>query len=62
MTQADYDFWVAQLRKLAATPEFAREREARGLYPFDLFGADFDARVKADVARFRELAAGAVPR
>lgn len=37
-------------------PEFEAERKARGLFPYTKIGAEFDRQVKADVARFRELA------
>jgi putative tricarboxylic transport membrane protein len=52
----DYNAWTDTLRKLVATPEFKTELTARGLYPFTLIGADFEAKVKADVARFKTLA------
>jgi putative tricarboxylic transport membrane protein len=56
VSDADYNWWATTIEKLAKTPEFAKEREARGLYPLDLYGKAFDAHVKADVARFRDLA------
>ena len=56
VSDADYQWWVAAFEKMSKTPEFAREREARGLFEFTLLGDDFDERVKADVARFKELA------
>lgn len=56
VTDAEYAWWVETLGKLSKTPEFAKEREARGLFAFDRFGPDFDRFVKADVARFRTLA------
>lgn len=56
VSDADYKWWVDTLGKLTKTPEFAKEREARGLFAFDSLGADFDKRVKADVAKFRALA------
>ena len=37
-------------------PEFAKEQASRGLYPYPVFGADFDKQVKADVVRFKALA------
>lgn len=52
----DYDWWVEGFKKLSKTPEFLAERQARGLFEFNMFGQDFDAKVKADVARFRVLA------
>ena len=56
VSDADYGWWVDLLKKLVATPEFAAERQARGLFPFTKIGPDFAHQVKADVARFRELA------
>jgi putative tricarboxylic transport membrane protein len=56
VSDADYKWWVDTLTALSKTPEFAKEREARGLFQLDSFGADYDKRVKADVARFRGLA------
>lgn len=51
-----YKWWVDTLTKLTKTPEFQKEREARGLFAFDSLGADFDKRVKRDVDTFRALA------
>lgn len=59
VTDAEYKWWVDTLTKLTKTPEFQKEREARGLFAFDSLGADFDKRVKADVARFKTLKAEA---
>ena len=56
VSDADYKAWTDLFTKLAATPEFAKERDARGLFPYTVIGADFDKRVKADVKMFKELA------
>lgn len=56
VSEEDYTWWVEAFRKTAATPEFAKEREARGLFDFTLLGKDFEDRVQADVARFKILA------
>lgn len=56
VSDADYKWWVDTLTTLSKTPEFAKEREARGLYEFSLIGQAFDDRVKSDVARFKILA------
>ncbi|TIO06815.1 tripartite tricarboxylate transporter substrate-binding protein [Mesorhizobium sp.] len=56
VSDADYQWWVQAFEKLATTPEFAKEREARGLFEFTLVGDAFDQRVKEDVARFKVLA------
>lgn len=59
VSDEDYAWWTDAFKKLAATPEFEKERAARGLFPFTLIGKDFDDRVKADVEKFRKLAADA---
>ncbi|MEG9884683.1 MAG: tripartite tricarboxylate transporter substrate-binding protein [Hyphomicrobiales bacterium] len=56
VSDADYEWWVETLRKLADTAAFEKERKARGLYEFTLLGKAFAERVKSDVARFRQLA------
>lgn len=56
VSDEDYNWWVDAFKKTTATPEFAKEREARGLFDFTLLGKDFEDRVKADVARFKILA------
>jgi putative tricarboxylic transport membrane protein len=56
VSDADYQWWTQTFRSLAATPEFKKERESRGLFPFELYGKDFDTRVKADVKLFEQLA------
>ncbi len=59
VSDADYKWWEDKLHALAKTPEFAAEREARGLFPYTVIGKAFDAQVKADVKRFKSLAAQA---
>jgi putative tricarboxylic transport membrane protein len=56
MSDADYKWWTDTLKKLADTPEFKTEQAARGLAPLPLYGEDFSKQVKADVARFKDLA------
>ena len=56
VSDADYNWWVDTFRKLVATPEFKKEQEARGLYPYDSIGAVYDKQVKDDVKRFKALA------
>lgn len=56
VSDADYDWWVQAFKNAMATPEFAKEREARGLFEFKSFGKDFDERVKSDVAKFKVMA------
>ncbi|MFK4016414.1 MULTISPECIES: Bug family tripartite tricarboxylate transporter substrate binding protein [Cobetia] len=56
VSDADYDAWVERLKQLSEKPEFAEIREARGLFPIQKFGADFDDYVKGQVADFKTLA------
>ncbi len=56
VSDADYKWWVETLEKLSKTPDFKKEQESRGLYPFPSFGQAFADHVKADVARFKVLA------
>lgn len=56
VSDADYKWWVDAFAKMAETPEFAQEREARGLYAYTQIGQAFDDQIKADVARFKTLA------
>ena len=51
-----YDFWVEKLKTLVETPEFKKEREARGLYPFTLIGKPYQDFMKKEEQRFTELA------
>ncbi len=56
VSDEDYKWWVDAFTKMAQTPEFAQEREARGLYAYTEVGEAFDKQVKVDVARFKTLA------
>ncbi len=56
VSDADYDWWVKAFDTMSKTPEFAKERETRGLFEFTMLGKDFDDRVKSDVAKFKILA------
>lgn len=56
VSDQDYDWWVQTFAKLSKTPEFEKERTTRGLFPHTVLGKDFDAAVRADVARFKTLA------
>ncbi|WP_104666071.1 Bug family tripartite tricarboxylate transporter substrate binding protein [Ensifer adhaerens] len=56
VSDADYKWWADAFTKLVATPEFVKEREARGLYEYTQVGDAFDQQVKADVARFKIIA------
>lgn len=51
-----YQEWVSKLKTLSGKEKFAELREARGLFPMALFGADFDSYVKGQVDKFKLLA------
>jgi putative tricarboxylic transport membrane protein len=55
VSDADYKAWVDAFAKQMATPAFAKLRAERGLYPFAMTGAEFDAYVKKQVAAYRTL-------
>ncbi len=56
VTDEEYNYWVDKLTQLSKTDAFAQEREARGLYPFTKIGKEYDTFVKAEVAKFRDMA------
>lgn len=56
VSDADYQWWVQTFDKMLASPEFAKLREAQGLFPFDMTGAKLDAYVKERVKHYGELA------
>ena len=56
VSDEDYNWWAAAFDKMSKTPEFAKERDARGLFEFTMAGKEFDDRVKADVVRFKQMA------
>ncbi|WP_111497666.1 Bug family tripartite tricarboxylate transporter substrate binding protein [Marinobacter bohaiensis] len=56
VTDADYNAWVERLETLSGKDAFAEMRKARGLFPMNRFGDDFDAYVKAQVVQFKQLA------
>ncbi|WP_088743150.1 tripartite tricarboxylate transporter substrate binding protein [Cobetia sp. QF-1] len=56
VSDADYNAWVERLKLLSEKPEFAKIREARGLFPIQKFGPDFDQYVKAQITDFKTLA------
>ena len=61
VSDADYKVWVDTFNKMMATPAYDKLRAERGLFPFDLVGAEADAYVKKRVADYRKLAAGLRP-
>ncbi|MEZ5658046.1 MAG: tripartite tricarboxylate transporter substrate binding protein [Burkholderiaceae bacterium] len=56
VSDADFDWWVKTFNTMMATPEFAKLRAERGLFPFNKTGAALDAFVKERVSSFQTLA------
>ena len=57
VSDADFKVWVDTFNKMMATPEFAKLRAERSLFPFAKTGADLDAYIKQRVGDYRKLAA-----
>lgn len=55
VSDADYKTWTGTFAKVMATPTYDKLRTDRGLYPFAMTGAEFDAYVKKQVAVYRKL-------
>ncbi|TCO70809.1 Bug family tripartite tricarboxylate transporter substrate binding protein [Rhodovulum euryhalinum] len=55
MSDAAYDYWVARLDTLYASPEWQAVMEANGLAPLDLQGAEFQAFVADSVGSIESL-------
>lgn len=56
VAEADYKWWQGTFDKVMATPEFAKQREAQGLFPFAMTGPKLDAYIKERVKHYGELA------
>ncbi|XYH24690.1 tripartite tricarboxylate transporter substrate binding protein [Pantoea ananatis] len=56
VSDADYQWWQSAFEKMVQTPEFKQQRELRGLFEFNMFGAELDKYVKDQVAAYREQA------
>ena len=57
VNDADYQWWVETFNKMLESEEFAKLREAQGLFPFNKTGDELDAYVKERVKHYGELAA-----
>ncbi|WP_075181346.1 tripartite tricarboxylate transporter substrate binding protein [Pantoea sp. 1.19] len=56
VSDADYQWWQQAFDKLAASDEFKKQRDLRGLFEFNLTGEALDSYVKKQVAQYREQA------
>ncbi|RVT95895.1 tripartite tricarboxylate transporter substrate binding protein [Rhodovarius crocodyli] len=63
MPDAAYTWWVDAIRRLQAHPNWAEQRNAQGLFEFNMVGEEFSAFAKARTAEYRQLArdVGIVP-
>jgi len=56
VSDADFKAWSDTFKKMMATPAYDKLRAERGLFPFDLVGAEADAYIKKRVQDYRKLA------
>lgn len=56
VSDEDYNWWVERFDAMLADESFGELRMARGLFPFDLTGAELDKFVKQRVTEFESLA------
>ncbi|PKO89529.1 MAG: tricarboxylic transporter [Betaproteobacteria bacterium HGW-Betaproteobacteria-12] len=56
VADADYKWWVGTFDKMMASQDFAKLREAQGLFPFTLTGDKLTGYVKERVRQYAELA------
>lgn len=55
VSDTDFKAWSDTFTKMMATPAFEKLRTERGLFPFDLVGADAAAYVKKRVGEYRKI-------
>ena len=56
VSDADYRWWLNAFQRSMAAPGFAKLRESRGLFPYNVSGPALDAEVKKSVVRYKQLA------
>jgi len=56
MPDAAYNWWVEAIRRLQASPVWAEQRNAQGLFEFTMVGEEFSRFAKARTAEYRQLA------
>jgi putative tricarboxylic transport membrane protein len=56
VSAVQYAWWVERFSQLVRTPAFQQTREAKGLMPLDLVGAEFAGYVTRQAERYRQLA------
>ncbi|MFN3296295.1 Bug family tripartite tricarboxylate transporter substrate binding protein [Caldimonas sp.] len=55
VSDTDYQWWVAAFSKAMSAPGFAALQQQRGLFPFDMVGAELDRFVKERTRAYAEL-------
>ncbi|MCX7814402.1 MAG: tripartite tricarboxylate transporter substrate binding protein [Tepidimonas ignava] len=55
VSDADYQWWVAAFSKAMSAPGFAALQQQRGLFPFDMTGAELERFVKERTRAYAEL-------
>ena len=56
VSDADFKAWADAFQKMMATPSFDKLRAERGLFPFDMVGAEADKYIKERVRYYRKVA------
>lgn len=56
VSNEQYAFWEQAFKKAMATPEFAKLRDSRDLFPFSMTGTSLDAYVKRQVKEYQKVA------
>ncbi len=56
VSDADFKTWSDTFKKMMDTPAYDKLRAERGLFPFDLTGAEADAYIKQRVQVYRKMA------
>jgi putative tricarboxylic transport membrane protein len=57
VSDADFSAWTQAFAKVMATPEYAKVRAERGMFPLSMTGPEVDTYVKKQVKKYREMAA-----
>ena len=56
VSDADFKAWADAFKKMMSTPSFDKLRAERGLFPFDMVGAEADKYIKDRVTYYRKVA------
>ncbi len=56
VSDADFNAWTEAFNKVMRTPEYAKLRDDRGLFPFSMTGTQLDIYIKRYTQQYRKLA------